>query len=713
MSFSGGNFRRPSFRRGADRGGRSDRGFRGGFDRGSSNRGFSSGSFRANPRGAFRGHGGIRGGGTGGYGQRPNWDDGFQAYGKRSSPTRDDRYGGHTLDSDQSHVSHIATRFNPRANPDDEVDNTSRPIIGGDQPRTSMPERKPSKMGRIIIRNLPFSTKEDDLKNLMAKCGKIMEVRIPLKDDGKMRGFAFVQFQSINSAETAIKMFNASKLKDRPIAVDWAVAKSRYDDALAARDAETARVKAEEPDVKEIEEDEEGEEKGDTNDDEKSEDGEEEESEKPVKEESDADDSSNADDSETEEGDDGTVRKKKPRTPKKPSDVEEGRTLFIRNLPYEETEESLLPFFKKFGVVKYFKLCIHADSGHSKGSGFVQYREKDSADRCLYAASSNDGLVLDSRKLLVCVAEKPKERRKAEKLKHEKPKKDNRNLALLQEGRLVKDADPVSQNDMRKRSMLDKRKAESLKNLHMFVSTTRLTVHNIPKSLDDAGLRDIFLKAVGVKKYAIKESRVIRDLQTLDHTGVGKSRGFGFVEFKNHADAVKAIAAVNNNPDIFKADKRPIVEFAVENKVALQKKQRRLENSQAKLFALKGNRQQQQPDGRQRASGPSALRPNASSLRPPRPVQEAQPKSTANSRIKQSQQPQASKSRQEASVPVAATAARGKAVEREPKKKAPKRKRVDLPDEQDDFGKAVEKYKKRLMRTEDETAAKSSRWFDD
>lgn len=61
--------------------------------------------------------------------------------------------------------------------------------------------RKPSKMGRIILRNLPFSvililrwfggsygnflwfqTKEDDLRTLMGKCGKIVEVRIPVKD---------------------------------------------------------------------------------------------------------------------------------------------------------------------------------------------------------------------------------------------------------------------------------------------------------------------------------------------------------------------------------------------------------------------------------------------------------------------------------------------------------------------------------------------------
>lgn len=52
----------------------------------------------------------------------------------------------------------------------------------------------------------------------------------------------------------------------------------------------------------------------------------------------------------------------------------------------------------------------------------------------------------------------------------------------------------------------------------------------------------------------------------------GNSKGYGFVEFSDHAHALKALRALNNNPDIFTADKRPIVEFSVENLVALNRK---------------------------------------------------------------------------------------------------------------------------------------------
>ena len=59
----------------------------------------------------------------------------------------------------------------------------------------------------------------------------------------------------------------------------------------------------------------------------------------------------------------------------------------------------------------------------------------------------------------------------------------------------------------------------------------------------------------------------------------GKSKGFGFVEFKEHIHAMKALRNLNNNPNIFSPQKRPIVEFSIENKVALNKKRHRIERN--------------------------------------------------------------------------------------------------------------------------------------
>lgn len=55
----------------------------------------------------------------------------------------------------------------------------------------------------------------------------------------------------------------------------------------------------------------------------------------------------------------------------------------------------------------------------------------------------------------------------------------------------------------------------------------------------------------------------------------GKSKGFGFIEFTQHNHALRALRFLNNNPNVFTPDKRPIVEFSIENRVALIKKARR------------------------------------------------------------------------------------------------------------------------------------------
>ena len=61
------------------------------------------------------------------------------------------------------------------------------------------------------------------------------------------------------------------------------------------------------------------------------------------------------------------------------------------------------------------------------------------------------------------------------------------------------------------------------------------------------------------------------------------------MEFTNHNDALAALRATNKNPDIFCADRRPIVEFSLENSLVVKVKQRRLDKA----------RQTQQPGSEQ------------------------------------------------------------------------------------------------------------------
>nr|AAW26989.1 SJCHGC08814 protein [Schistosoma japonicum] len=76
----------------------------------------------------------------------------------------------------------------------------------------------------------------------------------------------------------------------------------------------------------------------------------------------------------------------------------------------------------------------------------------------------------------------------------------------------------------------------------------------------------------------ILECRIMRNLQPGRQQY--RSLGYGFVAFNNHEDALNVLHGLNNNPNAFPpSNRRPIVEFSLENIKALQLKQRRAEKS--------------------------------------------------------------------------------------------------------------------------------------
>jgi len=168
-----------------------------------------------------------------------------------------------------------------------------------------------------------------------------------------------------------------------------------------------------------------------------------------------------------------------------------------------------------------------------------------------------------------------------QKERKEKEPKDNRNLYLAREG-IIREgtaaAEGVSKSDMERRKVVQKQKKMMLKNLNMFVSSTRLCVRNLPPYVDDSKLKTIFAKNVP-KSAKIVECKVLRE--KVAGTGVEKqqSKGFAFVSFSKHEDALLALRNVNNNPEVFTNDRRPIVEFSIENRKALLARQKRLEKS--------------------------------------------------------------------------------------------------------------------------------------
>src|SRR5690606_21091714 len=79
---------------------------------------------------------------------------------------------------------------------------------------------------RLILRNLNFRVKEQDIYDVFSKHGPILEVSIARFEEntekqGKSKGFAFVQFGSKVDATKALEGENGKQIGGREIAVDW------------------------------------------------------------------------------------------------------------------------------------------------------------------------------------------------------------------------------------------------------------------------------------------------------------------------------------------------------------------------------------------------------------------------------------------------------------------------------------------------------------
>lgn len=456
-----------------------------------------------------------------------------------------------------------------------------------------------AKKGRLIVRNLPFKVTELILRKHFEKYGEITDVNLLHKGDGKLVGCGFIQFAKKNSAAKAILSCSGKPLLGRTIIVDWAVSKSVFttNEALTKEEIE---IKKEDPgddeervskspsdvegcDVQPIEI------KNEPLSD---------ESEKEEEEQSDSDrksDTSESSDSEEEEEEDwepvedrdeSDVKAKQKGDIKKPkvisNDVSEGRTVFVKNVPFSASNDDLKTCMELFGPVIYALICIDPVTEHSKGTAFVKFQTKESAERCLAAGTE---LSLLDHTLDVYEALNKDQLQQKTNLKHEVQKsKDSRNLYLVKEGVVLagsRAAAGVSMADMEKRLQLEQWKSQMLRNLNMFVSRYRLVIHNVPPSWNDDRLRQLFLQHAGPKA-VIKEARIMRDMKNVDAQGIGKSKEFGFVFFTTHDHALQALRNINNNPNIFTSAKRPIVAFSIENKAIMNIKQKRLEKSRAK-----------------------------------------------------------------------------------------------------------------------------------
>merc|ERR1712151_426127 len=65
--------------------------------------------------------------------------------------------------------------------------------------------KKGNKEFEVFVGGLPFSTTEEVLRKDFTECGEIVNLRMPLNDEGSARGIAFIEYKDKESVEKALK----------------------------------------------------------------------------------------------------------------------------------------------------------------------------------------------------------------------------------------------------------------------------------------------------------------------------------------------------------------------------------------------------------------------------------------------------------------------------------------------------------------------------
>lgn len=73
----------------------------------------------------------------------------------------------------------------------------------------------------LFLGNLSYDASEDSIRRAFSKCGTIVSVRIQVGDDGRPRGFGYIQFGSVEEARRGLSL-SGSEIDGREIRCDFA-----------------------------------------------------------------------------------------------------------------------------------------------------------------------------------------------------------------------------------------------------------------------------------------------------------------------------------------------------------------------------------------------------------------------------------------------------------------------------------------------------------
>jgi len=96
---------------------------------------------------------------------------------------------------------------------------------------------------KLFVGNLAYSVTENDLQDLFAQYGPVIEVNLMLdRATGKPRGFAFVTMETKEAADAATQALNGKDCQGRALTVNEA--RPREERPVAVARAATAGVEA-------------------------------------------------------------------------------------------------------------------------------------------------------------------------------------------------------------------------------------------------------------------------------------------------------------------------------------------------------------------------------------------------------------------------------------------------------------------------------------
>jgi len=459
---------------------------------------------------------------------------------------------------------------------------------------------------RLIIRNLPWTCKSPDtLRKVFLKYGAVHDAYIPTKKGGLMKGFAFVTMKKNAAAERAVKESVGLKIDGREVAVDLAVEKSKWEKIQEEEAKEIKSTGRERP----TEEDKEEEKKEEVEEEEEEKEDMEVDEEKEEDSDSDSDSESDSDTEEFDKLNEIEEEKPKEKQNKQeafsvfvrniPYDADKDSLKEHFSL-FGPVKYALPVVDKVTGVAKgsafvAFKThdgytdCLANAPTVSSTSMLIS---DDVAPEYVYQGRILSIVSTVDRQSATKLAERNSAKRK-EEFGIDVGEKDKRNLFLLNEGRINENsklAQYISAADMEIREKSYKLRVQQLnKNPTLHLSLTRLAIRNLPRAMTGKALKALGRKAVvqfatevkeekrqplskeeisrsikykhdnedpkdekaeeekqkkkNKKAGVVKQAKVIMEVK--GSGDVGRSRGYGFVEFRDHKAALMALRWLN------------------------------------------------------------------------------------------------------------------------------------------------------------------------